>query len=151
MEIEGKIVLDLPMQSGISRAGTNWKKKEWVMETPGTYPRKVMFTVFGDRADTLTFQVGKDYVVQVDVESREFNGRWFTNLNAYAARELQSAGGPGLPEGYPDPYGQAQPQPGMYQPAAAAPAPAAPAAPVAAPVPDPFAPAAGNENEDLPF
>ena len=119
MEIEGKIVLDLPMQSGISRAGNNWKKKEWVMETPGTYPRKVMFTVFGDRADTLTFQVGKDYVVQVDVESREFNGSGS--------------------------------QPGMYQPAAAAPAPAAPAAPAAAPVPDPFAPAAGNENEDLPF
>ena len=90
-------------------------------------------------------------MLSCDIESREFNGRWFTNLNAYAARELQQAGGPGLPGGYPDPYGQAQPQPGMYQPAAAAPAPAAPAAPAAAPVPDPFAPAAGNENEDLPF
>ena len=58
MEIEGKIILDLGMQSGVSKAGNQWKKKEYVLETFGQYPRKVKFTVFGDRVDTIDIQVG---------------------------------------------------------------------------------------------
>ena len=43
MEIEGKIIRDLPLQEGVSRAGNPWKKKEWVLETFGQYPRQVCF------------------------------------------------------------------------------------------------------------
>lgn len=90
MEIEGKIILDLPMVEGIAKAtGKPWKKKEWVMETINTqYPRKIHFGAFGERADSLKFEVGKVYNVSVDVESREFNERWYTDLRAYAMREV---------------------------------------------------------------
>lgn len=43
MEITGKIIIDLQEQSGVSKAGNNWKKHEYVLETQETYPRKVKF------------------------------------------------------------------------------------------------------------
>ncbi|MCM1369409.1 MAG: DUF3127 domain-containing protein [Candidatus Amulumruptor caecigallinarius] len=91
MEIEGVIIMDIPLVEGVSKAGNPWKKKEWVLETPGQYPKKVCFNTFGERCDTLRFEVGKSYVVSVDLESREFNGRWYTDVRAYAMRESGSA------------------------------------------------------------
>lgn len=91
MEIEGMIVRDLGMIEGISKAGNPWKKHEWVLETTGQYPRKIKFTVFGDRTNTINFELGKSYVIQVDVESREFNDRWYTDLTAYNFRPAEPA------------------------------------------------------------
>lgn len=141
MEIEGKIIFDLPLQEGVGKSsGKPWRKKEWVLETPGMYPRKVKFHVFGDRVDQpdLQFVVGNSYVCQCDVESREFNGRWYTDLNVYSARPIDQL---------TSPVG-AQPQ-GFGAPATgfgAAPAAAAPAAPAA----DPFE-SGDNNTDDLPF
>lgn len=132
MEIEGTIVLDLPKEGGVSKAGNNWQKKSWVLETSGQYPRKVKFDVFGDRADTMKFEIGKSYIVSVDPESREFNGRWYTDLRAYAMR-LSDA---------PDQFAPVQQSSQFAQPVA-------PAAPAAAPV-DPFS-GADNNTDDLPF
>lgn len=75
MEIEGKIILDLPEEGGTSKAGNLWRKKSWVLETFGQYPRKVKFDLFGDRIDQVRLEAGKSYKVSVDAESHEFNGR----------------------------------------------------------------------------
>ena len=56
MEIEGRIILDLPLQTGTPKAGKPRKKKEWVLETFGSYPRKVKFHIFGDRVDTIRLE-----------------------------------------------------------------------------------------------
>lgn len=128
MEIEGMIIRDLGQLEGVSKAGNPWKKHEWVLETQGQYPRKIKFTVFGDRVNTITFELGKSYNVQVDVESREFNERWYTDLTAYAARPLENVGtvqNPGN-ETFPgatqpvNPFGNQaaqQPATGSYNPA----------------------------------
>lgn len=135
MELEGKIILDLGEQSGTSKAGNLWKKHEWVLETFGQFPRKVKFTVFGSKLDNIHIEAGKSYKISVDAESREFNGRWYTDINAYAATEIGA------------------PQPNFGSAPTAA--PAAPADPFAgapsgfaAPA-DPFA--SNNETDDLPF
>ena len=105
MEIEGKIIQELPMQSGTSKAGNPWKKREWVLETFGSYPRKVKFHVFGDRSDTIGIEVGNSYTLSFDLESREFNGRWYTDVSVYQARpmgagnEQQPGMGMGMPGG----------------------------------------------------
>lgn len=151
MEIEGMIIRDLGQIEGVSKAGNPWKKHEWVLETFGQYPRKVKFTVFGERSNTVTFELGKSYAVQVDIESREFNDRWYTDVNAFAARQLEAPTGmpgtPGMPGGQP----VSQPQ---FGGAPAAPAFQQPAAP-AAPASNPFGPAPdfsqGDSQEDLPF
>lgn len=127
MEITGKIIIDLQEQSGVSKAGNNWKKHEYVLETQETYPRKVKFDFFGDKADQYKLSVGKVYTVSFDLESREFNGRWYTDAHAWKAEEGQGA-----------------------EPAAAAPvAPMAQQAPIEAPVPP--APGAAGASDDLPF
>lgn len=147
MEIEGKIILDLPLQQGTSKAGNPWKKKEWVLETFGQYPKKVKIQAFGDRVDSLHIEPGKNYHCSIDIESREFNGRWYTDVSVFAAREMT----PDMQAPYGAPqmgYGQPQPeygtQPGAYQQPAAPQSFGAPAAPT-------FESAPANADEDLPF
>ena len=85
MEITGKITLALPEQSGVSKAGTSWKKKEYVLETLDTYPRKVHFDFFGEKADQFPLSVGQTIKLSFDIESREYNGRWFTSIRGWKA------------------------------------------------------------------
>ncbi|MGN0237489.1 MAG: DUF3127 domain-containing protein [Lepagella sp.] len=145
MDIEGTIILDLPLQEGVSKQGNAWKKKEWVLETQGMYPRKVKFHVFGEnRVRDLQFEVGKAYRISVDLESREFNGRWYTDVSAYAATPIDLSA-----PAAPAPMGGVAPA--ATQPAA--PAYGQPAAPaVATPdfAQDPLG-GADNNGDDLPF
>lgn len=129
MDIEGTIIQYIGRQEGTSKAGNAWKKDEYVMETPGTYPRKVKFTIFGDRCETMKCEIGKAYVLSCDIESREFNGRWYTDVNVFAVRPVEGA---------------AQPAVAQAAPQAAAPQPMVPAA-------DPFQAPAGDSSDDLPF
>lgn len=138
MEIQGRIVIDLGEQSGTSRVGNPWKKHEYVLETHDTYPKKICFTLFGERADQYPCTVGEEVTLSFDINSREYNGRWYTEISGWKV-DKGAAAAPG-----------AAPAPGYGAPAAPGyAAPAAPA-PAAAPATDPFAaPAAGND--DLPF
>ena len=114
MEIKGTIILDLPKVEGISKAGNPWKKKEWVLETVDTqFPRKVMFHFFGDRAET-PLEVGHTYVIQCEPESREFNGRWYTDIRGISATPVDAGFGPAPQAG----FSQAQQQFGAAAPAA---------------------------------
>lgn len=90
MNLEGKITDVFPLQSGTSKAGNEWKKKEFVIETIEQFPKKVCFTLFGDKVDNFANVVVIDKQVNVsfDIESREFNGRYFTNCNAYKVEPI---------------------------------------------------------------
>lgn len=85
MEIQGKIVQVLALQSGIGKAsGKEWKKQEYILETlDSQYPRKICFNLWGDNVDKFALQVGEEVTVQIDLESREFNGRWYTDVRAW--------------------------------------------------------------------
>ncbi|MDR0431440.1 MAG: DUF3127 domain-containing protein [Tannerellaceae bacterium] len=84
MEITGKIIAVLPAQGGVSKTGNEWKKQEYVLETFDQYPRKVCFQIFGnDKIEQASIQAGEDLTVYFDIDSREYNGRWFTNINAW--------------------------------------------------------------------
>lgn len=92
MEITGTIIQALPEVSGISKAGNAWKKREYVLENnEGQFPRKVCFTCFGDNADRIVLSVGQRVKVSVDIESREYNGRWYTEVRAWRAEPLEAA------------------------------------------------------------
>ena len=86
MEIKGRIIHVLPLQEGISKAGNAWKKQEYVLETEEQYPRKVCFNLFGDKVDQY-----------FDLESREFNGRWYTDVRAWKI-EKSAAAVQGVPD-----------------------------------------------------
>ena len=55
MEITGKVIFILPLRSGISKNGKEWKSQEFVIEIPGNYPRKICINIFGDKIDTFNF------------------------------------------------------------------------------------------------
>ena len=83
METTGKVIAILPLRSGISKNGKEWKSQEFVIEIPGNYPRKICINIFGDKIDTFNLQRGGNYHVFFDVDAKEFNGRWFNSFNAY--------------------------------------------------------------------
>lgn len=146
MELIGKIIQILPLQEGVSKAGNPWKKQEYILETLGTqYPRKVCFNLFGDNVDKFPMQVGQDVTVSIDIESREFNGRWYTDVRAWNVLngvQLAGAPAPGFAAAPAQPVAPA-PAPGF----ASAPAQPAPPAPPA----QPTTVAAPTAADDLPF
>ena len=82
MEIKGKLVKVLPAQTGQGRNG-EWKRQEFVIELEGTFPRKVCISSWGDKVNVESLTEGSMLNVFFDVESREFNGKWYTNLTAW--------------------------------------------------------------------
>ena len=139
MEVVGKIIQVLPIQEGVGRNGNPWKVQPYVLETLDQYPRKVHFEVFGeDRIRMNPCAIDQLVTVSFDIESREFNGRWYTSIRAYRIVQgdvTQGAAAPAAP---------------AAAPVAAAPAQAAPAEEVPANV-DPFDASAGDGTSDLPF
>lgn len=134
MEIVGKIIQVLPLQEGVGRNGNPWKLQAYVLETQEQYPRKVHFEVFGeDRVKNNQCNIDDIVTVSFDIESREFNGRWYTSIRAWRVQQ-------GVVTAEPAPV----------------------AAPVAAPAPAPVAAPAANtqsfdqtpgadDSTDLPF
>ena len=110
MDIKGKIIQKLELQSGTSKAGNAWKKQEYVLETLDSYPRKVKFDFFGDRADQYPLEVGDVITLSYDIESREFNGRWYTDIRGFKAVK-EDPNAVGAPAPYP-PAGEPAPAPG---------------------------------------
>ena len=97
MELKGRIVQVLAAQSGESSRGT-WKKQEYVIELPGQYPKKVCFYVWGDQIDNFAIKEGEELTVGIDIESREYNGKWYTNIKGWkVSREAAAQQAPGAP------------------------------------------------------
>ncbi len=138
MEIVGKIISVLPEQSGIAKNGNPWKVQAYVLETTEQYPRKVHFEVFGeDRIKQNPCAIDQLVTVSFDIESREFNGRWYTSIRAWRIVQGDTT------------------QPAQPAQAAPAPAPAAPQQPamenIEAANMQPFDPTVNDNTSDLPF
>jgi hypothetical protein len=82
MELSGKIIKILPLQTGTSKNGT-WKKQEFIVETSAQIPKKVCFSLWGDKIDQFKLLEGEDAEVSFDLESREYNNRWYTEAKAW--------------------------------------------------------------------
>ena len=135
---EGIVFAILPEQSGTSARG-EWHNQNVVfeMKTNSQYPRKVSVKFFNKRDEVARLVVGAAYNVTFDIESREYNGRWYTDV---IARRIE-------------PKAATQPQYSEPLPTAT-PTPAPMATPMAAPMPteEPAMPAqSAAVVDDLPF
>lgn len=85
MEISGKIIVATEVRSGQSaRTGNNWMAQDFVIETYEQYPRRCVFSVFGeDRLKEFNIKPGEELTVYFDIDAHEYNGRWFNNLRAW--------------------------------------------------------------------
>lgn len=89
MQLSAKLIQLLPQQTGAGRNG-QWKKQDIIVETDGQYPKKICVSVWGDKINEDQLKVGNRLKIDFDVESREFNGRWYTDVKAWKI-EVESA------------------------------------------------------------
>ena len=92
LEITGKVVQILPLQSGVGKNGA-WSKRELIMETFEQFPRKICISVWGDKSDNLETQhpTGSTINASINIESREYNGKWYTDVRAWKIETSQDA------------------------------------------------------------
>lgn len=141
MEVRGKIIVKLPLQSGTSKAGNPWSKQEYVLETMEAFPKKVHFDFFGDRANQYPLEVGDLIDLSFDIDSHEYNGRWFTSIRGWKAEKVDPNALAAANAAQNQPAYQPAPGPAPAGPAPVAPAPVVPQADFNQPA----------DGDDLPF
>lgn len=92
----GRVVEILEEQSGVGRNGP-WRKQDFVLETEGEYPSKVCITQWGDDIEKFAVQEGERLTAHIDIKSREYQGRWYTDVKAWRVEREAQGGGPGAP------------------------------------------------------
>lgn len=80
MNLKGKVIQLLPVETGAGKNG-EWKKQSIIIETEGQYPKKVCVSLWGDKVETVANGAIVD--ISLDLESREYNGRWYTEAKAW--------------------------------------------------------------------
>ena len=85
LELEGSIRRKMDVQSGTSARGV-WAKQEFILEFPdGNFTSQACFTAWGqDKVQELAkYQVGDRVKVSFNLKSREYNGRWYNDLQIW--------------------------------------------------------------------
>ena len=92
LEITGKVEQVLPLESGEGKNGP-WKKQHFVIEyMDGNYAKKLCFSLWGDKTSALQdIQPGTEIKVSFNVESREYNQRWYTDAKAWRVEVVGQA------------------------------------------------------------
>ncbi len=84
MEVTGKLVKILELETGTSKAGKEWKKQSILIDTGGDFNNEICVSAFGDKLEQmLKLEVGMKVSVLCNVYSREYNGRYFHNIDGY--------------------------------------------------------------------
>ena len=97
MELNGTIYRVLPVVKGQSARG-EWSKQEVVIEMPGEFNRKVCVSFWGDKVqDVAAMREGDKVNISINIESREYNGRWFTEIRAWKVNRPADAPVPVAP------------------------------------------------------
>jgi hypothetical protein len=82
MQLTAKLAQILPAETGTGKNG-EWKKQSIIVETDGQYPKKICITTWGDKINAAQWRPGLPLTIDFDIESREFNGRWYTDVKAW--------------------------------------------------------------------
>lgn len=108
MEISGKVLSVLAEQGGNGKNGA-WRKRDFILETSSKYPKKVCISVWGDKIDQFGVKEGQALTVSIEVESREFNGKWYTDVKAWKVQKQDAAGEPqDMPQAPASAYSRAE-------------------------------------------
>ena len=103
MEVKGKVIQLLQLQTGMGKKGV-WKKQEFILETQSQYPKKVCLSVWGDKIDQFGLKVGDLVTASVELESREYNGRWYTEARAWKVDKSGGRSSDGPPPPAEEPF-----------------------------------------------
>lgn len=113
MILEAVVVRSLGIQSGVSKStGNPWEKAEILVETQGQYPKKIALSNMKKAQEFAALPIGQAFKFGIDIESREYNGRFFTNVTAYSFEPIGSQAPQPAPQ---PPYPQTPQQGNPYQ------------------------------------
>ena len=98
LSIKGKLSRKLSVESGTSKAGNEWKKQTFLVDTGAQYNPEICFQLFGEEKIEMlnNHNEGDQVEVSFNLSSKEFNGRYFHNIDAWRLENL--AGGVGESE-----------------------------------------------------
>ena len=82
MQLTAKLIQLLPIQTGSGKNG-EWKKQDVILETVGQYPKKICISIWGDKINESQLIIGNNLKIEFDIESREFNSKWYTDVKAW--------------------------------------------------------------------
>ena len=82
MQLSAKLIEVLAIQIGQGKNG-EWRKQDIIVETDGQYPKKICISLWGDKITDTNLQLGQYYNYDIDIESREYSGRWYTDVKAW--------------------------------------------------------------------
>lgn len=111
MQVKGTLQQILKLETGVSKAGKEWKKQDFVLVTNEQFPKTVCFTLFGDKISLIEgINTGSEIEVSFSLESRDFNGKWYHNINAW---KIEKAGAVNAAGNYPPQFssGEIPPEP----------------------------------------
>ena len=84
MKITGKLTKVLELQKGVSKAGKEWQKQSFVLDTGADFNNEICIDVFGEKIDQITnLKNGVELEVKINVSSKEFKGRYYHNISAW--------------------------------------------------------------------
>jgi len=93
MQLKAKLIELLPLQSGEGKNGT-WKKQDIIVETVGEFPKKICISCWGSLANNeMIKEIGKTFVFSIDIESKEYNNRWYTEIRALKIEDVSKTNG----------------------------------------------------------
>ena len=92
MELTGTVIALLPEVSGQGKNGT-WRKQEFILEIPSQFPKKVCISLWGDRIDQANLKINDSVTASIDIESREYNSRWYTEVKAWKVDKAGAGAG----------------------------------------------------------
>lgn len=102
LKITGAVTQILAEQSGEGRNG-QWRKQEFILETEGNYPKQICVVQWGDNIDKFGLQEGETITAHIDLASREYNGRWYTDVKAWKIERGEAQAAPPAMDGEPFP------------------------------------------------
>lgn len=89
MEFEGKVLKILEPTSGQTARGT-WERQVVVFEQPNKqYGKEIAVTFMNKAQEVSNLRVGESYIISFDIESREYQGRWYTDVRAWRVQSTQ--------------------------------------------------------------
>lgn len=89
--LEGKLLKVLPVQEGVSTRGA-WKKQDFVLETLDQYPKSICISCWNEKADEIQkFQPNEQLKVSINIESREYNSKWYTDVKAWRIERAEGS------------------------------------------------------------
>ena len=121
-KVKGRVVDIMQLQTGSSARG-EWKKLDFLLEVPDDqFPKKICFTLFNDKTEMIKeTDKSREVEVSFNLEAREYNGKWYHNVNAFRIDRVEKAESTS-DHSVPPPY-----------------------------IEDDYIPVRGGENDDLPF